>query len=235
MFSSASTFPPEIFKKNLRAYPFKQAPITQQDMTRVDFGWWNFSLPRAPAGGKPGSIGTQADLWEYGVSVATAWDCAASILMRLDALKVHPRTDDIFATMKRWGNLRRSGKFREEWRDELKDVSHEHHLLIDAKGEYDLVRYEQILAGDDAMPVRAFFFEKDGANWVLYWHCTGEGRLWLPAAPGKVQVFDEFAGKPVAVEPAAGGAVVPAGARLYLKTALPRSEVEAAFKASVAR
>ena len=45
----------------------------------------------------------------------------------------------------------------------------------------------------------------------------------------------EFAGKPVAVEPAAGGAVVPAGARLYLKTALPRSEVEAAFKASAAR
>ena len=229
------TFPPEIFKANLRAYPFKQAPITQQDMTRVDFGWWHFALPRAPKGGQPGSMGTQADLWEYGVSVATAWDCAASILMQLGALKAHPRTDDIFAMMKRWAEVRRSGKFREEWRDELKDVSREHHLLVNAKGEYELVRYEQILAGDDARPVRAFFFEKDGANWVLYWHCTGEGRLWLPVAPDKIALFDEFAGKPVAVEPAAGGAVVPAGARLYLKTALPRSEVEAAFKASAAR
>ena len=136
------------------------------------------------------------------------------------------------AMMKRWADVRRSGKFREEWRDELKDVSREHHLLVNAKGEYELVRYEQILAGDDARPVRAFFFGKDGANWVLYWHCTGEGRLWLPVAPGKIEVFDEFAGRPVAVEAAAAGAVVPAGARLYLKTSLPRGEVEAAFKAS---
>ena len=226
------TFPPEIFKKNLRAYPFRQAPITQQDMTRVDFGWWSFSLPRAPAGGKPGSMGTQADLWEYGVSVATAWDCAASIVMRLDALKAHPRTDDIFATMKRWGDLRRSGKFREEWRDELKDVSREHHLLIDAKGEYDLVRYEQILAGDDAMPVRAFFFEKDGASWVVYWNCTGNAKMWLPLAPEKVSLFDEFAVRPVAISAVEGGCAIPAAARLYLKSTLPRVELEAAFRQS---
>ena len=229
------SFPPEIFKANLRAYPFKQAPITQQDMTRVDFGWWHFALPRAPKGGRPGSLGTQADHWEYGVSVATAWDCAASISMQLDALKKHPRTDDILATMKRWADVRRSGKFREEWREELKDVSKEHHLLVNAKGEYELVRYDQILAGDDTRPVRAFLFEKDGANWVLYWHCTGEGRLWLPVVPGKVQVFDEFAGKPVAVEASNGGTIVPVGSRLYLKTSLPRGEIEAAFRASVLR
>ena len=226
------SFPPEIFKANLRAYPFKQAPITRQDMTRVDFGWWYFALPRAPKDGKPGSMGTQADHWEYGVSVATAWDCAASISMQLDALKTHPRTDDILAMMKRWADLRRNGKFREEWRDELKNVSQEHHLLVNAKGEYELVRYDQILAGDDARPVRAFIFEKDGANWVLYWHCTGNGRLWLQAAPGKVEVFDGFAGKPVAVEASNGGVIVPVGARLYLKTSLPRGEIEAAFKAS---
>ena len=227
------TFPPEIFKANLRAYPFKQAPITQQDMTRVDFGWWYFSLPHPPKDGKPGSMGTQADLWEYGVSVATAWDCAASILMQISALKTHPRTDDIFAMMKRWADVRRSGKFREEWRDELKDVSKEHHLLVNAKGEYELVRYEQILAGDDTRPVRAFFFEKDGTNWVLYWHCTGNGRLWLPVAPDRIEVFDEFAGKPVAEDPADGGVVVPAGSRRYLKTSLSRGEIEAAFKTSV--
>ena len=84
-----------------------------------------------------------------------------------------------------------------------------------------------------AYQVGPFFFEKDGANWVLYWHCTGEGRLWLPAAPGKVQVFDEFAGKPVAVEASNAGVVVPVGSRLYLKTSLSRGEIEAAFKTSV--
>ena len=226
------TFPPEIFKANLRAYPFKQAPITRQDMTRVDFGWWSFSLPRSDGKGGWTSLGTQADLWEYGVSVATAWDCAASIAMQLSALKAHPRTDDILGMMKRWADLRRSGRFREEWRDELKDHSREHHLLIDAKGEYDLVRYEQIRAGDSAYPVRAFFFEKDGASWVVFWNCTGNGKMWLPLAPEKVALFDEFAGKPVAVGAAEGGCVVPAGARLYMKSQLSRAELEAAFAAA---
>ncbi len=226
------TFPPEIFKANLRAYPFRQAPITQQDMTRVDFGWWYFSLPKVPKDGKPGSMGTQADLWEYGVSVATAWDCAASILMQIDALKTHPRTDDIFSMMKRWADVRRSGKFREEWRDELKDVSREHHLLVNAKGDYELVRYDQILAGDDARPVRAFFFEKDGASWVLYWNCTGNGRLWLPLEMGKIELFDEFAGKPVPVTARDGGVVVPAGSRLYMKSPLSRKELSDAFASS---
>ena len=224
------TFPPEIFKANLRAYPFAQAPITQQDMTRVDFGWWSFWAPVRAADGKGWkSLGTQADLWEYGVSVATAWDCAASIIMRLDALRRHPRTDDIFATMRRWAEMRRDGKFREEWRAELKDHSREHHLLVDAKGEYDLVRYDQIHAGDSKCPVRAFHFLKDGASWVVFWHCTGEGRLWLPLAPGKVALYDEFAGKPVDVAEADGGCVVPAGSRLYMKSQLTRAELEAAF------
>ena len=134
--------------------------------------------------------------------------------------------------MKRWGDLRRNGKFREEWRDELKDVSREHHLLIDAKGEYDLVRYEQILAGDDAMPVRAFFFEKDGASWVVYWNCTGNGKMWLPLAPEKVSLYDEFAGRPVAISAAEGGCVIPAAARLYLKSSLPRATLADAFRHS---
>ena len=227
------TFPPEIFKKNLRAYPFAQAPITQQDMTRVDFGWWSFSCPVPNPGGKGWrTLGTQADLWEYGVSVATAWDCAASILMSLDALRRHPRTDDIFKTMRRWAEMRREGRFKESWREELKDHSHEHHLLVDAKGAYDLVRYEQIVAGDSERPVRAFAFEKEGANWVVYWHCTGEGRLWLPLVPEKVSLFDEFAGRPVAISAAEGGCVIPASARLYLKSSLPRATLADAFRQS---
>ena len=39
----------------------------------------------------------------------------------------------------------------------------------------------------------------------------------------------------VAVEAAEGGAVVPAGSRLYLKTSLSRREIEAAFRASALR
>ena len=228
------TFPPEIFKKNLRAYPFAQAPITQQDMTRVDFGWWSLSKPARDGDGWK-SLGTQADLWEYGVSVATAWNCAASIIMRLETLRNHPRTDDIFATMRRWAEMRRKKLFKEEWRDQLKDYSSEHHLLVDADGKYDLVRYEQILAGDSRRPVRAFFFEKDGFSWVVYWHCTGEGRLWLPLSAGDVSLYDEFAGKPVQLEAADGGVTVPAGNRLYLKSRLDRAKLQTAFSDSILR
>ena len=210
-----------------------QAPITRQDMTRVDFGWWHFALPKKNEDGHGWkSLGTQADLWEYGVSVATAWNCAASISMQLDSLKAHPRTDDIFTTMRRWADVRRRGLFREEWRDELKDHLREHHLLVDADGKYDLVRYEEILAGDSDRPVRAFFFEKDGSSWVVYWHCVGEGRLWLPIAAGDVAVYDEFAGRPVKVEASNGGVVIPAGNRLYLKSRLGRSALATAFSSS---
>ena len=224
------TVPPEIFKRNLRAYPFKQAPVTRQDMTRVDFGWWSFWPPVKNKNGEGWeTLGTQADLWEYGVSVATAWNCAASILMQLDALEKHPRTDDILATMRRWAEVRRNGLFREEWRAELKDHSREHHLVVDADGKYDLVRYDQIFAGDSVRPVRAFFFEKDGFGWAVYWHCTGECRLWLPLSKGDIGLFDEFAGKPVPVDAAEGGVFVPAGNRLYIKSRLGREALERAF------
>ncbi|MBQ3342343.1 MAG: hypothetical protein IJG84_10640 [Kiritimatiellae bacterium] len=224
------TFPPEIFKRNLRAYPFKQAPVTRQDMTRVDFGWWSFWPPVKNKNGEGWeTLGTQADLWEYGVSVATAWNCAASILMQLDALEKHPRTDDILATMRSWAEVRRKGLFREEWREELKNHSREHHLIVDADGKYDLVRYDQIFAGESARPVRAFFFEKGGYGWVVYWHCTGECRLWLPLSKDDIGLFDEFAGNPVPVEAAEGGVLVPAGNRLYIKSRLGREALERAF------
>lgn len=166
------------------------------------------------------------------MSTATAWNCAASIKMDLAALRAHPRTDDILATMRRWADVRRRGLFKDEWRAEIKDHSREHHLLVDAEGNFDLVRYEEILAGDSDRPVRAFYFEKDGASWVVYWHCVGEGRLWLPLVASDIALYDEFVSRPVKAEALNGGVVVPAGNRLYLKSALGRSALVAAFSAS---
>ena len=80
--------------------------------------------------------------------------------------------------------------------------------------------------------MRAFAFEKDDANWVVYWHCTGEGRLWLPLAPEKVSLFNEFAGHPIAISATEGGCVIPAAARLYMKSTLPRATLTDAFRQS---
>ena len=226
-------FSPRIFKEKLREFPFKQAPITEQDMSRVDFGWWGFwANGSADWWGK--KVGVQADLWEYGTGVALAWNCAGSILMPLPQLRKHPRTGDILETMRRWADVRRNGLFKEEWRAELKrDYMQEHHLVKLANGGYDLVRYDMVTEGWDAesvVPVRAFVFEKDGATWVVYWHVSGEGKFFVGLPAASLALFDEFAGRPVAFAAEATGTVLPAGNRLYLKTSLPRAEVVKAFK-----
>ena len=218
-------FPPAVFKEKLRQFPFAQAPVTAQDMTRVDFGWWNLTKD------------VQPDMWEYGASVAVAWDCAASCLMTLSMLRSHPRAADILETMRRWSDVRRRGLFREEWRAMLKDYSQEHHLLLLADGGYDLVPYSQMPVGSAtdggaAAPVRAFVFVHGGVTWAVYWHCTGEGRLSLPIAAGDVALFDEFAGRPVAFASEPGRAVLPAGPRRYLRTTLTPAAVRAAFAAA---
>ncbi|HNX04750.1 MAG TPA: hypothetical protein PKI32_04575, partial [Opitutales bacterium] len=223
------TFPPEVFKAKLREFPFKQAPITQQDMSRVDFGWWAFC---SPSGGARPSVGTQADMWEYGASVAAAWDCAISILMPASALKRHPRADDILEMMRRWGDCRRRGLFKDEWRPRLKNYAQEHHLVVDAKGDYDLVDYWPLAVGNGQTPVRAFVFSKDGATWVVYWHGSGEGRLRLPIEAGAAALYEDFAGKPVAFEKDGESITVPATKRLYLKTTLARDAAERAFAAA---
>ena len=210
-------FPPAVFKEKLREFPFAQAPITAQDMSRVDFGWWSFRAPRT-RDGKVVDTGVQADMWEYGVSVATAWNCAMSILMQLSQLKRHPRTDDILATMRRWADIRRNGLFREEWRPLLKNHSQEHHLLELPEGGCDLVPYRMASDGlRPDFPVRAFVFERDGAAWAVYWHVFGEDRLVLPLEAGNVKLFDAFAVRPAAVEAVDGGVALPAGNRRYIR------------------
>ncbi len=222
-------FSPTVFKEKLREFPFRQAPITGQDMSRVDFGWWGFWAPGSRDWwGK--AMGVQADMWEYGASVAAAWNCAISITMPLAQLRKHPRTDDILETMRRWGDVRRRGLFREEWRKPLKNYSQEHHLLINAKGEYELVPYWMVSDGlKKEMPIRAFAFEKDGATWVVYWHVSGSGEFTLPLKANDVALYDEFAGKPVEFKSTSAGVVLPAGNRLYLRTSATRAEVKKAF------
>ena len=205
------TFPPEVFKENLRRYPFAQAPITAQDMTRVDFGWWSFKAPCKQDKGSGGTIGTQADLWEYAVSVATAWDCAASIIMRLDDLDRHPRTDDILAVMRRWADVRAKNWLTAEQREMLKDPKREFHLYVNERGEYELLEWKQLdVAGGKWTDVRAFMFERGGKRVVAYWHIRGRSRLVFAA-------------------PLDGTAFLDCAVMKYFETKLSADEVRRAF------
>ena len=131
------------------------------------------------------------------------------------------------------GDVRRRGLFREAWRPLLKNYAQEHHLLVNAKGDYELVPYDMISDGlKKNLPVRAFIFEKDGSTWVVYWHVSGTGEFVLPLEARDVALFDEFAGKPVGVRTVSGGIALPAADRLYLKSSLPREKLKAAFAAA---
>ena len=240
MLSGANAFDcfgPEIFKEMLIKYPLAQAPITWQEMTRCNFGWWGFVLPHQKgykewAGHD--TIGTQADMWEFGQSVSIAWRCPMTVQMSLNALKEHPRTDDILETMRRWEEYREKNLMTEAQRKEIiSDYHQEHHLLVLADGSLKMVQYAQIPVADGKCEVRAFVFETNGARWVVYWDGKGESSLSLPLEAKSIELFDEFAGKPVAFEKGEGKAIIPAGCRRYLKTSLSKDEIKAAFEKAI--
>lgn len=185
------SFGPEVFKEKILEFPCTQAPITQQDMTRVDFGWWSFRVPDLNAKGAKRTVGTQPDMWEFGMSKAVAWDCATTVTFWLERLRKHPRVDDILDTVRRWSDARRRGFVTEAWKKELRDRRKEHHLLDDGKGGYEFVEWEQLdVAGGKWAPVRAFLYEKDGRRHVVYWHVAGSGRLELGGVHGALEVAE---------------------------------------------
>ena len=220
-------FLPEEFKEKLIEYPFAQAPIAWQEMTRCNFGWWQF-YPAQMGNGARHTIGTQSDMWEFGQSVSVAWRCPVTVQASLAELKKHPRTADVLETMRRWEEFRvKDLMTAEERRGILSNYRQEHHLLKLSNGAYRIVRYDQIPVGDKA--VRAFLFETDGCRWVVYWHGCGSSTLRLSVPTDSIALFDEFAGKPIKFEKCYGGVTIPAGSRTYLRTTLSTDAIKKAF------
>ena len=61
---------------------------------------------------------------------------------------------------------------------------------------------------------------------------SGTGEFVLPLEARDVELFDEFAGKPVGVKAVSGGIALPAADRMYLKSSRPREKIKAAFAAA---
>ena len=230
MLSGANAFDcfmPEEFKEKLIEYPFAQAPISWQEMTRCNFGWWHLYPPC-----QGGTIGVQPDMWEFGQAVSVAWRCPVTVQARLADLKAHPRTADILETMRRWEEFREKDLMTEaERREILSDYRQEHHLIKRADGSYQIVRYGQIPVGDK--DVRAFLFAADGYRWVVYWNTRGSSALELPVAADVVALFDEFAGKPVEIKKKLGKVTIPAAGRAYLRTTLSADAIKKAFASAL--
>ena len=177
MLSGANAFDvffPEEFKAKIDEYPAAEAPLMQRDFTRVNFGWWGFWAPTSRIRGNP-TIGVQPDMWEYGTSKAAAWDSPVSVQMRLGVLKEHPRTPDILEVMRRWEDVRARNWLTPAMKASLRVPGREHHLYLEANGEYALYETEMLPVPAAAPKIRAFAFERNGRQTVAYWHVSGKG------------------------------------------------------------
>ncbi len=216
-------FEPKIFKAKIAEHPAEEAPRMRNDFTRLNFGWWGFWNP-----------GTQADLIEYGAAKAAAWNCPVTMQMDLDVVKKHPRLDDILEAMRRWEDVRAKGWLDDEKKEILKDLSVEHTLLLNENKEYELVRYTQI-AGDQAaeVPLRAFIFERNGKNTVVFWHTSGFGNLSLPFSAKNLKLQKELYGEQITISENDGKSIIPTAGKQYLTTDLSEVEIRKAFENAV--
>ena len=218
-------FAPEIFKEKIREFPAEEAPRMRQDFTRLNFGWWAYWALR-----------TQPDMFEYGTSRAAAWDCPITMMENVEAFKSHPRTDDILEVMRRWEDVRAKKWLTEDQKLALRNLDQEHILLINEDKEYELVPYDQIKGvAENNEDILAFIFERNGENYVVYWHANGSGTLDLALDSKDVTLQYELGGELVPFTVEDSGISIPVGGRYYLKSNLSKEKLRVAFKNAILR
>ena len=222
-------FPPEVFKEKIATYPQANAPLMRRNFTRLDFGWWDVTLPGAKPIAKDyvSKTGVQPDMWEWGTSRAAAWDCPATIHLNPAHFLKHPRADDLLEVMRRWEDVRARNWLTTEQKESLKSATQEHHLLVNGRGEYELVPIREIRGVANGC-VSAFLFSRNGRRVVTMWHNTGKGRLSFP--PGfEFALRKEPDGEPLAVKNGA----FDISARVYIDTDAVEGDVVNALSAAL--
>jgi len=170
------TFSADVFKRMIDKHPLREAPEARADFTRLNFGWWSFN-PKM-----------QRDIYEYGTSRAFSWDCPITMMGRLDVLSSHPRVKDMLEVLRRWEYVRKNNILTDKEKEMLREPGKEHTLLINEKGEYELVPYYEVtgVGGEDAN-VSAFVFERLGKSYAIIWHKTAEATVSIPLTDVKYE------------------------------------------------
>ena len=208
MLSGGNAFDPlpaEVFKKNIARYPMEEASRMQNDFTRVNFGWWQYSTDIQP------------DMYEYGSSRAAAWDCPVTVLASIDAFQANPRTEDVLEVMRRWEDVRVRKWLTAEQKECLRDPDHEHILLINENGEYELVEYRQLLGvAGGSQEIRAFSFERNSRCYVVFWSTGQNLKMSLKISEGMIAVEEQLGGTQTAVERHNNAMIIPVSHRRYM-------------------
>ena len=225
MLSGANAFDgpaADIFKSFMMRWQVEQAPLVAQDMTRCDFGWWSLQIPGACLWwmGSDETIGTQADMWEFGEALSVAWGCPASC-SGLDGWKKHPRGADILEVMRRWEDVRWRALLTPEQIARFRTIKpgHEVTLLVGADGEYVFRDITPLTVADDmeGRRYRAFVFEEGSKAAVAFWCGDRDSRTFILPSDSPAFVWrDEYAGRELKPERTSEGVRLVASNRQYL-------------------
>ena len=209
-------FPTDIFKAMIVRHPQEEAPRMARDFTRLNFGWWAIYPD------------TQPDIYEFGTSRAAGWDAPVTIQARPEIFRENPRTADILEVMRRWEDVRARNLLTAEQKQLLRSSEQEHTLLLNGRGEYELVACDRIPTGDDR--ISAWRFTRSGAEYAAYWHTCGEGTLYLPLAADDIACTEEIDGDAHNTETAENGILLPIGKKRYIKANCPVQTLLDAFR-----
>lgn len=209
-------FPTNIFKKSIAKFPLEEAPRMAENFTRLNFGWWKFYDD------------TQADVYEYGTSKASSWNCPVTVMIDIDTVKSHPRCNDILEVMRRWEDVRKFNILSTEQKEMLKNPNQEYTLIIDENGEYKLVPYDKIDGTLDV--VSAFVFEHEGKNHVVCWHNNSYGNLQIPLKNCEFDYKNEFNGNDIPVKSEGETSIIKLENKAYLSTNLEKEKLISAFR-----
>ncbi len=212
------TFEMHEFKEMLIKHPFAEAPMMQKNFTRLNFGWWGFRDETRP------------DIYEFGTSKAAAWDCPITLSYKAKRYETNPRVPDILEVLRRWEDVRRIDWLTDEHKEMLKDENTEFTLLINEKGEYELVPYYQIEMADEK--VTAFSFERAGKSYVTYWHNYGEGTLELQL-DADVKLERDLGKEEIAFTKNGNTLVIPAKEKAYISGDCDVETLREAFKSAI--
>ncbi len=201
-------FRPEDIRTAMKKYTLPCARRIADDFTSVNFGWVDYLAPSEK------TIGMQPDMYEYIYSKALAWDSPVSVMGKLDEIRSHPLSKDNFEVMRRWEEAKLHGVFSQEQKQMLKNTEKEFILLYDKKGKAQLYEYKILPIADNA-GIRAFTFERNGKNCIVYW-ANGLNDISEVSLPCKVKVID-INGKPVRYKKGDGITIIPVGERRIIE------------------
>ncbi|HIQ21032.1 MAG TPA: hypothetical protein EYH34_07340 [Planctomycetes bacterium] len=222
---------PAEMKEFCRRAPCRFAPVRALDFSRIEFGWLH-------GFGRSRSSYITPDTLEYVISRAAAWDCPFSMSVTLKELNTNPRTESCFELIKTWEDARLSGKLTDAWREQLRNLDQEHHLLVSGSGRYELVTIHALPVAGSSDAIKAYWFhrkDKPAHTYVLLWATGDDVELRMPLVPDRVAAMRPF-GRLVELGLTDGRSTVPVSERMYLTFAGMRPDEVAKLlqRASVA-